>query len=110
MTQLQNDLGQLRATVAAMIAEYSLLGVTLTPPQMFRQLVERGLLQNTDHDFDALQLVMPSGPSGGNLIGLPRQERLDWLNNAILEAQDRFERGEPNLLEDIEAILLRALG
>ena len=109
MTQIQNDLARLRATVAAMIADYSSLGVTLTPPQMFRQLVERGLLQNTDHDFDALQLVMSSGGSGG-LLGLPRQERLDRLNDAILEAQDRLERGEPNLLEDIEAILLRALG
>ena len=106
MIENRNEIGELRACVVATIDDYLSLGVKLTPLQIFRELVTRGLLNDTTDDYDNLQLVMASAYG----VGLPRQERLDRLKDAIREAGDRFERGEPDLLEDIEAILRRTLG
>jgi len=110
MTDPLIETGELRANVAAMIAEYLALGVRLTPHQIFHQLVARGLLEDTPDDYDNLVRVLPSEHGGGASTELGRDQRLNVLKHAIATAQDRLDQGEPNLLEDIEAILLNALG
>jgi hypothetical protein len=109
MTETPIEMGELKASVTAMIDEYLSLGVRLTPHQIFHQLVARGLLEDTPNDYDNLVKVLPNELGGGMRAELERDERLNLIKDAIQSAQDRLELGEPNLLEDIEAILRRAL-
>ena len=109
MTRNRNETGDLRASVAAIIDEYSSLGVKLTPLQILNQLVGRGLLNDTPDDYDRLLEVLPEEHGGARWAGAERQQRLNSLKDTILQVQKRLERGEPDLLEDIEAILRRAL-
>ena len=102
-------MGELKAGVTAMIDEYLSLGVRLTPHQIFHQLVARGLLEDTPDDYDNLAKVLPSELGGGMHAELQREERLNLIKDAIQRAQDRLELGEPNMLEDVEPILRRAL-
>ena len=105
MTDIVTQSAELRANVAAMIAEYLALGVRLTPHQIFHQLVARGLLEDTPADYDNLVKVLPNEHGGGMSAERDREQRLTDLKDVIAKAQDRLEHGEPNLIEDIEAIL-----
>jgi hypothetical protein len=108
MSDMRTENGELKKNVAAMIEEYMSLGVRLAPQQIFLQLVARGLLEDTPEDFENLQQAMPSVNDGGSAAALERERRLHALQDIIREAHARFEAGEPNLLEDIEAILHHA--
>lgn len=103
------EIGELRASVTAIIDEYSSLGVKLTPLQILHHLVARGVLNDTPDDYEKLLEVLPNEQDGTRKTGAERHQRLNSLKEAILLVQERLERGEPDLLEDIEGILRRAL-